>query len=81
MYKVDIQQDIFGFKYLSCIVNGNEYRVDGIGNKWKIYKIVSDYYRTSAKLFDPIFLWEDLPTFPNRSQAFAFLRKNAGKLL
>ena len=82
MFKVDIQRDIFGDKYLSCIINGREYWAKKHCNGgWKIYEKVNEWYVTDAKLSDPVLLWEDIPVFPNMSQAFKFLRKKAGKLL
>ena len=73
-----ICRDSFGRLSYTAVNKRNQ--VFSVENGWN--KIISHqpYYRTDATLYDPDFLWIDLPEFSSFVQAVRYLKENLENL-
>jgi hypothetical protein len=79
-----IGKDVFGKPKLFMIRenDGKEFEVDEDKQTHKA-RIMENRYclRTKAVLNDPIFIWNDIPEFPNKIRAYLWLKENVNNLL
>lgn len=89
MYHIDIKTDDFGDRYLSYldvqmnihgeVVDITEYIARKEINGWVICRH-EPFKVTRAYIYTPDMIWDSIEPFPNMTQAFKFMRENAGNL-